>query len=94
MFLDLCGGLGEFVNYIMLLNLFCKVYGVMLINNLVCVYKLIVCKCKNFIIIMGFDKLGDVFDKNVVFEISIKCGNVCDLVLVDGLVDVNGCENE
>ncbi|ABL76005.1 Mv-ORF53 peptide [Maruca vitrata nucleopolyhedrovirus] len=93
-FLDLCGGPGEFANYTMSLNPLCKAYGVTLTNNLTCVYKPTIYKRKNFATITGPDKSGDVFDKNVIFEISVKCGNTCDLVLADGSVDVNGRENE
>ncbi|AGA16220.1 Mtase protein [Thysanoplusia orichalcea nucleopolyhedrovirus] len=93
-FLDLCGGPGEFANYTMSLNPFCNAYGVTLTDNFVCAYKKELIKRKNFTPIVGPDVSGNVFDKNVVFEVSVKCGNVCDLVLADGSIDVNKRENE
>ncbi|USC25917.1 hypothetical protein [Palpita vitrealis nucleopolyhedrovirus] len=93
-FLDLCGGPGEFANYTILSNPMCKGFGVTLTNNLVCTYKSMVYKHKNFTIITGPNKSGNVLNKNVAFEISVKCGNVCDLVLADGAVDVRNCENK
>ncbi|AOT85540.1 cyun82 [Cyclophragma undans nucleopolyhedrovirus] len=93
-FLDLCGGPGEFANYLLSSNPFVEGYGVTLTNNSKCVYRSHLIKRKNFTTISGPNATGDIFDKDVVFEISFQCGNRCDLVLADGAVDVSGRENE
>ncbi|AVA31167.1 Mtase [Oxyplax ochracea nucleopolyhedrovirus] len=94
MFLDLCGGPGEFVNYVMSLNPFCSAFGVTLTFNIPCVYKRSVVKRKNFTTIVGPDNTGDIQDKNVAFEINLYCNHKCDLVLADGSLDVSGQENK
>jgi 23S rRNA U2552 (ribose-2'-O)-methylase RlmE/FtsJ len=90
--LDLCGGPGEFAAYIMANNASCRVYGVTLAAN--APYKHTVRNQLNFCAVMGPDATGDVLDKNVLFDLSVQCGNACDLVLADGAVDVTGRENE
>nr|AFS51962.1 DekiORF84 [Dendrolimus kikuchii nucleopolyhedrovirus] len=93
-FLDLCGGPGEFANYLLSTNPFVEGYGVTLMNNPSCLYRSRLSKLKNFTIIAGPNGTGDVFDKDVIFEISFQCGNRCDLVVADGAVDVSGRENQ
>ena len=90
--LDLCGGPGEFAAYTMSCNASCRVYGVTLAAN--APYKRTVRNQVNFCAVMGPDATGDVLDKNVLFDLSVKCGNACDLVLADGAVDVTGREND
>ncbi|AAQ91691.1 putative methly transferase [Choristoneura fumiferana DEF multiple nucleopolyhedrovirus] len=90
--LDLCGGPGEFAAYTMSCNASCRVYGVTLAAN--APYKRTVRNQANFCAVMGPDATGDVLDKNVLFDLSVKCGNACDLVLADGAVDVTGREND
>ncbi|AAK85626.1 hypothetical protein [Epiphyas postvittana nucleopolyhedrovirus] len=90
--LDLCGGPGEFAAYTMARNPLCRVFGVTLIAN--APYKRVVQNHSNFVNVVGPDGTGDVLDKNVLFDLSVACGNACDLVLADGAVDAAGRENE
>ncbi|BAE72370.1 MET [Hyphantria cunea nucleopolyhedrovirus] len=90
--LDLCGGPGEFASYILAHNPMCRVFGVTLAAN--APYKRGVCTHSNFTAVLGPDATGDVFNKNVLFDLSVACGNACDLVLADGAVDSQGREND
>ncbi|QDL57044.1 MET [Dione juno nucleopolyhedrovirus] len=90
--LDLCGGPGEFAAYTLARNPLCRVFGVTLSAN--APYKRAVTARPNFTAVLGPDKSGDVFDKNVLFDLSVACGNACDLVLADGAVDPAGREHE
>ncbi|AGR57118.1 methyltransferase [Choristoneura rosaceana nucleopolyhedrovirus] len=90
--LDLCGGPGEFVAYLLWRSPLCRVFGVTLANN--APYKRAVSAHANFTAVLGPDGTGDVLDKNVLFDLSVVCGNACDLVLADGAVDAAGRENE
>lgn len=93
-FLDLCGGPGEFTKYILYTNPFCTGFGISLINNAACKYQPALCNRQNFTQIIGPNMTGNIMDKDIIFEMSLKCGNMCDLVLADGAVDVSGHENE
>lgn len=90
--LDLCGGPGEFAAYTLWRNPLCNVFGVTLSVN--APYKRSVYTHPNFTVVLGPDGTGDVMDKNVLFDLSVNCGNACDLVLADGAVDSSGRENE
>jgi 23S rRNA U2552 (ribose-2'-O)-methylase RlmE/FtsJ len=94
MFLDVCGGPGEFAKYVLYLNPFAKGFGITLSNNSTCKYQRSICNLKRFKQILGPNMSGNIMDKDVIFEMSLSCGNVCDLVLADGAVDVSGQENE
>ncbi|UZE89756.1 methyltransferase [Parapoynx stagnalis nucleopolyhedrovirus] len=93
-FLDVCGGPGEFAKYVMNVNPFVKGFGITLNNNPACKYQRSLCNIKRFMQILGPNMSGNIMDKDVIFETSLLCGNVCDLVLADGAVDVSGRENE
>jgi cap1 methyltransferase len=93
-FLDLCGGPGEFAKFTMNANPFSKGFGISLSNNLTCKYQRALTNRKNFTQILGPNMTGDIMDKDVIFEMSLTCGDVCDLVLADGSVDVTGVENQ
>ncbi|AFY62885.1 putative methly transferase [Philosamia cynthia ricini nucleopolyhedrovirus virus] len=89
--LDLCGGPGEFAAYTLARNPLCRMFGVTLAAN--APYKRAVRGRANFTAVMGPDGTGDVLNKNVLFDLSVACGNACDLVLADGAVDADGRED-
>ncbi|QEI03540.1 MTASE-1 [Spodoptera cosmioides nucleopolyhedrovirus] len=88
-FLDLCGGPGQFAKYIFDVNADCLGYGVTLRND--CDYSF---DHPNFRKMYGCFDTGDVFDANVLFELMYFCRNKCDLVVADGAFDVSGREND
>ncbi|AAP29847.1 unknown [Choristoneura fumiferana multiple nucleopolyhedrovirus] len=90
--LDLCGGPGEFAAYTLWRSPLCRVFGVTLTRN--APYKRAVYAHSNFTAVLGPDGTGDVLDKNVLFDLSVTCGNACELVLADGAVDSTGREDE
>ncbi|AIZ48649.1 asb092 [Agrotis segetum nucleopolyhedrovirus B] len=88
-FLDLCGGPGQFAKYVFDVNDDCKGYGVTLRNH--CDYNF--CH-SNFRKMYGCFDTGDIFDTNVLFELMYFCRGKCDLVLADGAFDVAGRDND
>lgn len=89
LFLDLCGGPGQFAQYVLSVNADCLGYGVTLRNN--CDYNF---SHSNFRKMYGCFDTGDIFDVNVLFEVMYFCRKKCDLVLADGAFDVTGREND
>ncbi|ACI47460.1 unknown [Spodoptera litura nucleopolyhedrovirus II] len=87
-FLDLCGGPGQFAKYIFDVNADCLGYGATLRND--CDYAF---DHPNFRKMYGCFDTGDIFDANVLFELMYFCKNKCDLVVADGAFDVRGDEN-
>lgn len=91
-FLDLCGGPGQFAKYIFDTNADCLGYGVTLRdNNNDCDYNF---DHPNFRKMYGCFDTGNIFDANVLFELMYFCRNKCDLVVADGAFDVSGNEND
>jgi cap1 methyltransferase len=90
-FLDLCGGPGQFAKYIFDVNADCLGYGVTLRDNNDCDYTF---DHPNFRKMYGCFDTGDIFDANVLFELMYFCRNKCDLVVADGAFDVSGNEND
>ncbi|AXS67720.1 mtase-1 [Cryptophlebia peltastica nucleopolyhedrovirus] len=88
-FLDLCGGPGQFANYIHSTNFDCKGYGVTLRGKLDYNYN-----HENFKKIYGYKNSGDIFDESVILELNLMCGKKCELVVADGATDVRGNEND
>lgn len=88
-FLDLCGGPGQFAKYIFSVNEDCVGYGVTLRND--CDYSF---SHPNFRKMYGCFDTGDIFDANVLFEVMYFCRQKCDLVVADGAFDVRGREND
>jgi 23S rRNA U2552 (ribose-2'-O)-methylase RlmE/FtsJ len=87
-FLDLCGGPGEFARYVFLQNFDCRGFGVTLKHQNDYNFT-----HTNFKKIYGSFDTGNIFDANVYFEIMFHCRDKCDLVLADGAIDVSGNEN-
>ncbi|AIE47791.1 ac69-like protein [Peridroma alphabaculovirus] len=88
-FLDLCGGPGQFAKYVFDVSRDCKGYGVTLRNAND--YRF---AHRNFRKIYGCFGTGDLFDPNVLFELMYFCRHQCDLVIADGAFDVTGREND
>ena len=89
-FLDLCGGPGQFAKYIFDVNADdCMGYGATLRNH--CDYTF---SHPNFRKMYGCFDTGDIFDANVTFELMYFCRDKCDLVVADGAFDVSGNEND
>lgn len=90
-FLDLCGGPGQFAEYIFSVNdnADCIGYGATLRNE--CDYTF---SHPNFRKMYGCFDTGDIFDANVQFELMYFCRGKCDLVVADGAFDVTGREND
>ncbi|ACI28803.1 agip102 [Agrotis ipsilon multiple nucleopolyhedrovirus] len=89
-FLDLCGGPGQFAKYVFNVNDDdCLGFGVTLRNH--CDYNF---SHPNFRKMYGCFDTGDIFDANVLFELMYFCRHKCDLVLADGAFDVAGREND
>lgn len=89
LFLDLCGGPGQFAKYVIDNNPGCKGFGTTLRNS--CDYQY---KHEDFKKIYGKHNSGNIFEESLRHEINMWCGGLCDLVMADGAVDVSGRENE
>nr|AJP07621.1 putative methyl transferase [Helicoverpa armigera nucleopolyhedrovirus] len=90
LYVDLCGGPGQFANYISnnsTLN--SQGYGVTLRNHLD--YNVSV---PNFCAVYGDANTGDIFEEDIQNKLNMLCGHRCDLVVADGGIDVYGKEND
>lgn len=91
-FLDVCGGPGQFVRYLSTINYNSNGYGATLRGPLD-YSDAIVGGSRAFTRIYGFRGTGDVMGADVIDEIACRCKNFCDFVCADGGFDVKGREN-